>query len=59
MSGKLLYCSPTVNLVKLDAVMPVLMTSGIGNTNPNDSMDQLPGWPESGWTQKLFKIIFR
>lgn len=56
-SVKKIYDSPIVNLIHIDKIITMNMASEPGVVP--GMLDQIDGWPESGWTQKLFKIIFR
>lgn len=55
--GKREYNSPSISIRVSDIYQSlVMMSDPIGGPGELGTID---GWPESGWTQKLFKIIFR
>ena len=51
------YTSPTISSYNVDNEISMVMSSEVP-TFPSE-LNSIPGWPESGWSQKLFKIIFR
>ena len=57
MSNKKVYKSPVVDRIQVDREISMVMMSE--TPPPFPELQGVPGWPESGWVSKVFKLMVR